>query len=385
MSRLIHRLRSRGAERGAVAALVAIVLGSGVLFGMGALVIDVGGMYSERAQLQNGADAGALAVALGCGSGVSTCSASTSSTGLAGKYASHNANDGTANVDKVCGQFPLDPLHLILPACVPSAPGCAATPVSGTNYAQVQTSTLNGGSTLLPPTFSQTLLGPSYQGKTVHACAQAAWGSPASLDDTLALTLSLCEWNIATANNTVFAKGPPYPTWPPAYTGTVPQPGVPGAEQVLQLHGSGNSCAGSNAAGWDLPGGFGWLADAAGNCSVHIDINGIYNDDTGASAGKNCKTALTDAQQNRTVLYLPVFDGEGGTGHNGTYHLKGFAAFVVTGYSLPGLSAKSAISNKDYCKGTTKCVYGFFTQGLVAKPGQIGGSDLGARIVQMIG
>jgi hypothetical protein len=269
---------------------------------------------------------------------------------------------------------------------LPAAPGCAATPAAGVTYAQVQTSTLNDdGSTLLPPTFGKAVAGSSYDGENIHACAQVAWGSPSAVDDTLALTLSLCEWNIATSNNTVFAKGPPYPTWPPAYTGTVPQPGVPGAEQVLHLHGSGNACAGSNAAGWDLPGGFGWLADPAGNCSVDIDISGSYNDDTGASAGKDCKTALTNARQNTTVLYLPVFDGAGGTGHGGTYHLRGFAAFVVTGYSLPGLSAKSTISTKDYCKGSDKCVYGFFTQGLVDKPGHIGGSDLGARIVQMIG
>src|SRR6266704_3179830 len=50
-------------DRGAVGVLVAILMGGGVLLGMGAVVVDVGQLYSERAQLQNGADAGARAVA----------------------------------------------------------------------------------------------------------------------------------------------------------------------------------------------------------------------------------------------------------------------------------------------------------------------------------
>ncbi|WP_394554298.1 pilus assembly protein TadG-related protein [Agromyces sp. MMS24-JH15] len=52
-------------ERGASAVLVGILLL--VLVGFGALAVDVGAMYSERAQLQNAADAGALAAAEYCG------------------------------------------------------------------------------------------------------------------------------------------------------------------------------------------------------------------------------------------------------------------------------------------------------------------------------
>ena len=51
-------------ERGASAVLVGILLL--VLMGFGAVAVDVGAMYSERAQLQNAADAGALAAAQFC-------------------------------------------------------------------------------------------------------------------------------------------------------------------------------------------------------------------------------------------------------------------------------------------------------------------------------
>ena len=56
-------------ERGAVGIFVAMLLGGGVLLGMGALVVDVGQLYQERAELQNGADAAALGVAKSCALG----------------------------------------------------------------------------------------------------------------------------------------------------------------------------------------------------------------------------------------------------------------------------------------------------------------------------
>ncbi|MGI9824298.1 pilus assembly protein TadG-related protein [Agromyces sp. Marseille-Q5079] len=67
-------------DSGASAVLVAICLL--VLVGFGALAVDVGAMYSERAQLQNAADAGALAAAEYCG-GHGGCATTTSKSGAA--------------------------------------------------------------------------------------------------------------------------------------------------------------------------------------------------------------------------------------------------------------------------------------------------------------
>ena len=49
--------------------MVALLFGGGVLMGLGALVIDVGQLYQERAELQDGADAAALGVAKSCALG----------------------------------------------------------------------------------------------------------------------------------------------------------------------------------------------------------------------------------------------------------------------------------------------------------------------------
>ena len=63
-------------------------------------MIDVGQLYQERAQLQNGADAAALAVAKSCILG--TCTAGTALS-TAQTYANENASDGSAGVGTICG------------------------------------------------------------------------------------------------------------------------------------------------------------------------------------------------------------------------------------------------------------------------------------------
>ncbi|HYT10458.1 MAG TPA: pilus assembly protein TadG-related protein [Mycobacteriales bacterium] len=367
----LHRMRRD--DRGVVTTLVAILLAGGVLLGMGALVIDVGQLYSERAQLQNGADAAALAVASGCAKGTATCDASTS--GTAASYANRNALDSASGVTRVCGYNGAGTL-LACPASTGRLTDCPAAPAPGTKYVDVHTATRTaGGSTLLPPSLARALAGNSgYAGTTVLACARADWGSPSSATG-LAVTISFCEWSAATSGGTSYATPPPYP----------PNPLPPSTvERSLQLHGSGTACGGG-ASGWDLPGGFGWLDDPAGNCTATVDISNIYHDNTGVSAGTSCKTVLSTARTNRTLVFIPVYDGAGGTGHSGYYHLKGFAAFVVTGYNLPGLSAPSWLSGKSYCKGSAKCVYGYFTQGLVESTGAVGGPDLGASVVALTG
>ena len=79
-------------ERGVIAPLAAILMVA--LLGFGALAVDVGAMYSEKAQLQNGADSAALAIAQTCAKmpDPSTCAADQK--GLATPFANGNALDG---------------------------------------------------------------------------------------------------------------------------------------------------------------------------------------------------------------------------------------------------------------------------------------------------
>lgn len=103
MLRLIRsRVREQGTEHGAVAVIVAISMTA--ILAMAALVVDIGADQARRAQLQEAADAAALAIAQQCAKAsattLSTCASSVLSTAQA------TANTlGHANLaDAVMGQ-----------------------------------------------------------------------------------------------------------------------------------------------------------------------------------------------------------------------------------------------------------------------------------------
>jgi Flp pilus assembly protein TadG len=363
MRRVTRALR-RGDDRGAAAALVAVLLSSGVLIGMAALSVDVGRLYAERRQVQNGADAAALAVAKSCAA-LTTCTTST------GGIANLNANDGVTTVLFVCGAG-----RASLTACPansgPALTQCPAAPTGVEGWVRVRTATATGGGgTLLPPTFAQALAGNAgYAGSQVQACAQAAWGGEAS-GSALPLTLSLCEWNTATAGGTSFAPPPPYPPYP-------------AGEVALKLHSTTDTTGGCTTSGSGslLPGGFGWL-DSNG-CQTTSIAGGFVNSDPGVSAS-SCADQL--AALVGTVLSLPVFDQASGTGSGGQYHIRGFAAFYLSGYVLPGAhpTTVNPPGTVTKCKGSDKCIYGWFTQGLAPTGGTIGGPSMGAKVVALTG
>lgn len=371
----LPRLPGRG-ERGAIGVLVAVLIAAGVLFGMGALVIDVGQLYQNRAELQNGADAGALAVAKSCIQG--TCAPSTAT-----QYADVNASKltgGTAGVNLVCGSGSLG----ACPASTGLITDCPPAPLSGTNYVDVHTSTeLPGGSHLLPPVFAKTLAGNgNYQGSTVYACAQAEWGAP-STATTVAYTISACTWDVYTSQGQSLAPPPPY---------SPPYSSLSSVDTVVYEHGNTNNtiCPAQyqEPSGSDGPGNFGWTSDS-GNCSVTIN-NNTYQGSTGTSASSDCLTALYNAWSTQSVVYLPVYTTTSGTGAGLTYTLKGFAAFVLTGYYFPGSVGQQAkekdwVTGKYPCSGSNFCLSGFFTHGLIPSVSSLGGPNLGAYAVKLTG
>jgi Putative Flp pilus-assembly TadE/G-like len=367
LTRLIP-VRLRRDERGVVAVLVVIFLGAGVLLGLGALVIDVGQIYQERAELQNGADAAALGVAKSCALGA--CSP-----GIAGQLADGNASaltGGTEGVQLVCGSGTLG-------ACPPatgSLTSCPAAPPAGTNFVDVYTATqLPSGSTLLPPVFATTLVGNSgYAGTTVHACAQAEWGAP-SAATVVALTISACEWDQNTEQGTLFASAPPYPQNP------LP---LASFDQVLTLNpGNGAGCA-TEPAGADGPATFGWAqAAAAGSCTLPI-AGPDFAESAGTSVTAACLTALQDAQEDQIPILVPVYVSLNKV--TSTYSLKGFAEFVVTGYNLaPSFFEADWLNPANTCTGTDYCLTGYFVQGVIPSTGSFAGPSLGAYLIDLTG
>ncbi|HYK68966.1 MAG TPA: TadE/TadG family type IV pilus assembly protein [Streptosporangiaceae bacterium] len=357
--RLLH-LAGRD-DRGAVGVIVAVLVAGGVLLGSAALVIDVGQIYQNRAELQNGADAAALGIARQCLHTQGPCVQATAQSTALG-YGNSNAStltQDTAGVFVVCGSDGLS-------SCSSSIYGdgltsCPKDPTDGSNFVDVLTETkLKSGSTLLPPVFARTIVGNStYNGTTVKACAQAEWGG-ALQSDSLALTLSLCQWQDLTSSGGSGFNTP----------------------VAVFIKGKAKQCAGP--AGQNMPGGFDWLQQTSSStCTAYIDLTTDTTvNNTGNNVSGACKAALVDDVNSAiagkpVTVFVPVFGCNQsapawcpvtGTGSNAQYYVVGLAGFEILGYAnIPGLKdngTNSACTSVGGSGGNAPCIEGQFAEGL---------------------
>ncbi|NKX56723.1 hypothetical protein HGG74_19810 [Arthrobacter sp. E918] len=294
------------------------------LLGFVALAIDVGALYAERAQLQNGADAAALAVAQDCADGSCTNTQQTART-----FVNVNANDGAANLAAL--EFP------------------TATSVRAT----VTTREAGTGAGALTMTFASVL---GIREAGVAAEAAAAWGSPARGPAILPLAFAPCVFRLD------------------------------GPIQVISMHGDpgGTVCSSTSPSGQLLPGGFGWLEDPDRRCNVNVQAaaQAPMRSDTGVSLPAECNAVLASAAD-ETVL-LPVYEDKGGTGSGGWYRIRGWAAFEVLGWNFPGTSYNNTTYSGAQCRGSCKGLIGRFVRFVSLADGfTTGGPDLGASLVAL--
>ncbi len=355
-------------DEGAVSVLVAVCMTA--LLGVGALVLDVGSLYAERRELQNGADAAVLSLAQDCPLAAG-CSTDTSPGGTAGSKANENANDGAATVSEICGT------GTNLSACAPASPAgwdCRPVPdaLAAAPYVQVRTETRRtGGGNLMPPLLAR-VLAPGYTGSTVRSCARASWGPPSGLTSQLPMTISMCEFQHYTSAG--LAPPPPYTSgYPP--------------ERIIYFHNNTDDAPPCPAgpSGSDLPGGFGWL-DTTEDCVATTDTTGMVDDSTGVPPPNSCDDAELLAMRGQ-IVNVPIFDQTNDlTGANGAYHITGYAAFYLTGYVFPSAKATSLVTGSYPCRGADHCISGFFTTNPSPATGTIGsGPSMGVTVVQMSG
>ncbi|APX03145.1 TadE/TadG family type IV pilus assembly protein [Arthrobacter sp. QXT-31] len=253
------RLARDDPERGAIAPMTALLM-VGVL-GMAAFAVDVATMYSEHAQLQNGADASALAIAQSCAAETPgpECSDPEAAAGIMGNG---NALDGHSN---------------------------ALTATVSGGIVDVTTQSQDPeGNNRFSLVFARVL---GIDTSDIRASARAQFGAYSAADG-VPLTFSKCE-----ADPTFF-KG----------------------LQFFPTHGSTLSddpayaCEHSSASGHELAGGFGWIKDADGGCKVHIDVTNPWVEArTGNSFESDCDETVADwkvsLEAGKTVeVLIPIFD-----------------------------------------------------------------------------
>ncbi len=387
---ILRNARRVRRDRGGVATIVAILVGGGVILGAAALTIDVGNVMWERRQLQNGADAVALAVAKSCAQGPCNPTTAANRAGLNNANAADGRNglDSATYAHGVCG-------HNVpgLPTCAPvnntlwDCPPVPSTVTGSVPYVEVRTSTVTGsGGTVLPPLVAQTM---GFSGEKITACSRAAWGNPGAYQASAPITFSYCEWKAITGANASGA-GANYNPAPaagatPGYGGAG-QPAWPAGstEKVLFLATQTGATPCPTWNGHDVPGGFGYLN--SNGCVTIVTTGDWAKIDTGNSAP--CDLSALRGH----VVDLPIFDctvtsgnqptqtvdqllaaGQtcaAGGGNNTWYHLAGWAKFYVTGMKLSGSTVTSVNPNNPFpggnpCTGGQRCLSGWFVQGTI--------------------
>ncbi|GAC1489885.1 MAG: hypothetical protein NVS2B15_08050 [Pseudarthrobacter sp.] len=304
-------------ERGAVAVIVALMMV--VLIGFGALALDVGMLYAQKTQLQNGADAAALAIAQDCAKrGPALCQPAAAATAV--QLAKANTNSGMADAP---------------------AP---TFPAAGTVVVTTAASDANGSGMTL---WLANIFG--IPRADVVTSSKAMWGGPSGVTTAVPVTFSECQFDLS------------------------------GTTQLLTLHGT-TTCVSDSPSGQVIPGGFGWLTpDSSSVCGSTVTIaNPAVSSKNGDSMpnGTVCKPAFTSLQ-GQTVL-LPVFDT---VSASGDFHIKGFAAFQILGYNFPSQSWNNTGTVK--CTGNCTGIIGKFVRFVTLSSLQLGGADLGAQSVKL--
>lgn len=316
------RLRS---ERGATAVLVALLMVP--LVGFAAIAVDVGALYAEKAQLQNGADSAALAIAQHCA--VSACG---DPAATAEDLASANANDGAANT--------LDPIVDLIARTV-----------------TVTDSTLTAdGESAMPHPFA-ALIG--VNSSTVNATATAEWGGPGSGPAVLPIALSWCAFQ----DSELLSSG---------------------QHMTIRTDMDQDLCQRSPEEP-QIPGGFGWIDPVGGACESYVDVTDgemWIGSDPGNNITTPCKTKIS-ALKGQTIL-IPVYDGVQGTGQNAEYRIYAFAAFTVTGWSFSGYRDIDPAASPA-CPGNCRAIQGYFQEWVsVDSDFDLGGPDLGGSVVRLV-
>lgn len=321
-------------ERGATAVIVAILLVA--LFGFTALAVDLGAAWADKKQLQNGADAAALAIAQQCAAG--TCPGSPNSE--ADSYAKANKFNATSSAT---GSAVIDAGAQQVTARAEENLTHWFAPVIGINSS------------------------------LVAAEATAKWGV-FTRATTLPFTISEC-WFFYQTGST---------------QGTPPPSGTPLSIPIVSKKNNfpdGNVTCGTQAAHNETAGGFGWLRPDIGVCTATIDVSNPWVHSDPGNSAQDC-SALEITLGDRVLM--PIFDQWRGAGNNAEYHIKTFAAIEITGYCFgPALAepignpaCKNLVTPSGY--NLTGRFVEFVDLGAASGSGT-GGVNMGAQYVKLIG
>jgi hypothetical protein len=329
--------RGTESEGGATAVIVGLLLTA--LLGFLAIVVDVGLIYVERSQLQNGADSAAIGVAYSCGTKLDSENCGPSSP-TARQLVNGNSLDGLSNTSAL-----------------------AIDKFAGVVHVETEAQEQGRASGSISLTFARAL---GLEGAAVSAEATAVWGNPVEGATPFPIVFSQCEIRETSAL------------------------------QLVQFRKQGVLSAGCPSG---PPGGFGNLDQVGGKCEAFVDISAASSgNSTGNGIPSNCYQLLEewskaiDAGQYPIGLF-PVYKTVSESGTKAIYNLSGFAAFEVHGWKLKqgGSEKYPELFRADFYTGA-KCgkdcigIIGKFVRHVSLDEDFIlgtGGKDMGAYVVRL--
>lgn len=273
-------------ENGVIAPVTALLMVA--LLGMAAFAIDTAMLYSEHAQLQNGADASALAIAESCAGGLhlATC------------------QKDLANANALAGANAVD------------------------GFTEVVSSKVKTGTT----------------GGTVDVEVQSlSADSKKHFSLVFARVLGLETVDMRTYAQASFSGYSRAHVLPLAFSQCESDPGLTKGLQFFPAHGNATkSLCSSKASGLEIPGGFGWLRHDVlnGSCYLQIVVSSDYKSDVGGIPA-DCKPTFdgfkSSLQADKTVeVLVPIYNKVSGTGADAMFHIEAFAQISLRGWHFNG-------------------------------------------------
>jgi Flp pilus assembly protein TadG len=389
-------------DEGAIAVIVAILFGTFVVLSCAALTIDVGNINLDRRQLQNSADAVALAVAQDCAN-TGTCHPNDPSLQT---LANANSAHGATAIRRVDGLTPICGNAPGLVSCpAASAPNSAnlqecpgANPADSTQYVRVYTETLQkaGGAHILPYTFGAAIAGVG-SGANQQACASVSWGAIGTYTTGAPITISLCMFDAMKAAVGGVGNLPPppdstFPGYGPGHASAWPSSSLEQIEYTTKYAGS---CTNSN--GHAANGSFGWLTNIS--CMATATTGNWIQGDPGNNMacdmspywGKKILVPIYDcvvtsgSDPGAPPLPTDTCKIPSGGGSNIWYHIAGWASFYLSGYRFPGNSQPSTLTGNAICGSPDSCLGGWLTSLELSNASTGGGSNYGVSAVKVLG
>lgn len=347
-------------SQGGIAAIFAVLLGTGSLIGLVALTFDVGAIYYNQQTLRESSSAAARALAEQCANGQPECASQSSATLFVQSILNDNAKNGLTAITQICGAPPLNSCTgesgrwmdcKVPPASIPYARVIASTRTADGNYLETVFAGLLSGN-----------FGTVYQNRLWH-CAQANWTS-----GTVGPTTQSIKFNIALPACSYSGGNTPVVLYP------LPQNGSnPPTEASCIITGPGGSSTVTNvSAGYipfDLP---------VGNCDIFVPLSvGSQYEKSSINTRLFCggkSGDLSDFLGVVTPAQTPVHVALPGAinkiGPDWWFSVLGFSDFVFMGYYLGGSQSGGATPpggwaayppgapSAKQCKGSNYCFYG---------------------------